>query len=41
MEWYKFLITTCREFAVFLWFFLLSGGFLGLLLFGDALIIFK
>ena len=40
MEWSKNLINTCRDFSVFLWFFLLSGGFLVLLLFGDALNIF-
>ena len=41
VEWYKILITTYREFSLFLWFFLLSSSFLGLLLFGDTLNIFK
>ena len=41
VEWSKSLKTICLQFSVFIWFFLASGIFLGLLLFGDVLNVFK
>ena len=40
MGWSKQLIMICREFEVFFYFLLVGGGYLSLLLFGDAIFVF-